>query len=1039
MKTLIISDNKTTANQFSTLLQKQNHNTTIATTGNKALQLINKGDFHLVFLELDMPDNESETILKKIRDRKPIIELPVILIIDHTLTTEAEKFFEFGANDFISKSPDEFLLKLRIKTLTELRLSCKTLHRDNETLQLKNAISNAFLSDTGKVFYQTVLDIALERCNSQYGYFGYIDPEDSALICPSMTFEVWDKCRIENKTIVFKEENWGGIWGESLKKKQSVLKNSRMVLPNGHIQLKNALAVPIIHNRQLIGQIVVADKPNDYTKNDKQKLEEICSYIAPLLASRLAGKKQKAELQYARKTVEEGEVIFRAVFENARDGILLANAQNKQFAMANHAICTMLGYTKEEIYGLSVNDIHPKNELPRIQTIFEKQLNNECILARNLPVKRKDNRIFYADISSSPVIIDEQKYLLAIFRDNTEQKKIREQIQMLSTVIEQTSSYVLITDLDGTIEYTNPAFTNITGYDFDEVKGKNPRILKSGKVKTEIYNQLWNTLKQGKSWKGEFINRRKNGEEFYEKAVISPIKNSDGTVIKYAAIKEDITEQKRNEKELLESANIIKATFDSTSENFFLVDREYNILAYNKTSAQNIQRIWNKTLKKGDNMSLYSNPANWEGVVKNTDKAFTGEKVQHELKIDYESGLTLWFHVKYLPVYDTDNKICAVSFTSNDITERKLAEQALRESEELFKQIAENINAVLYVYNPGSNKFLYVSPAFKKIWEMPLDKVMRNAGEFIKLVHPNDIKEFNEAVRKEMEEKVYFNKEYRIVMPDGRIKWIHSRNFPVYNQAGKPYRTVGIAENRTHLKEIEQKLRQANATKDKLLSIIGHDLKNPLSNIIGFTDLLEKHFDDSLNEKAKNFIHIINQSAHSLYSLIINLLTWSRSQRKLIQTHPEMYYLYPMVDNCLVTQHHAAHKKHIELVNAVPEKIKVYADKNLITTVVRNLISNAVKFTEQNGTITVGAEQNNKSVIVSVRDTGIGMDTETANNIFQFNKLNTRQGTDGEKGTGLGLIICKEFVEQNQGEIWVESSVGKGTTFYFSLPAHSQV
>ncbi|MGC9077326.1 MAG: ATP-binding protein [Candidatus Kapaibacteriota bacterium] len=236
------------------------------------------------------------------------------------------------------------------------------------------------------------------------------------------------------------------------------------------------------------------------------------------------------------------------------------------------------------------------------------------------------------------------------------------------------------------------------------------------------------------------------------------------------------------------------------------------------------------------------------------------------------------------------------------------------------------------------------------------------------------------------------------------------------------------------LRQSEQKLRELNATKDKFFSIIAHDLKNPIGAFKNVLELLYENFNDFTKEEILEFIEPLKESSTQLFSLLENLLLWSRAQTGRIQIEPIEFDIVDLIrQNINLLQLQAANKQ-IKIEMDVPERIFVLADINSITTVLRNLISNAIKFTKPNGKIVVSATSKNNFAEVCVEDTGVGMSKETMEKLFRIDVHHTSLGTANEKGTGLGLIVCKEFVEANGGQIWVESKEGKGSKFYFTIP-----
>ena len=232
----------------------------------------------------------------------------------------------------------------------------------------------------------------------------------------------------------------------------------------------------------------------------------------------------------------------------------------------------------------------------------------------------------------------------------------------------------------------------------------------------------------------------------------------------------------------------------------------------------------------------------------------------------------------------------------------------------------------------------------------------------------------------------------------------------------------------------EAKLREANATKDKFFSIIAHDLKNPIHNLINLSEILIHNFDSWDRETTNEFIQYINQSSKQGFNLLENLLEWSRAQTGEIKWHPKEIDLKEIQDTTVNLLSTTAKNKNIDLNTQIEEGMTAYADANMISTVIRNLLSNALKFTEQGGKVTIKAKKTIEFIEITVSDTGIGIDEEDIPKLFRLDVNHTTIGTAQEEGTGLGLILCKEFVEKNGGKIWVESELGKGSDFKFILP-----
>lgn len=464
------------------------------------------------------------------------------------------------------------------------------------------------------------------------------------------------------------------------------------------------------------------------------------------------------------------------------EGLLIHD--NGKIIDVNPACERMLGVDMDLIINSSVYDYihHDYRDMVRLRSEEKITGKYEALLVRS------DGSVFPAEIEANYITIKGKTFRAAAIRDITEQKRTEEQINKFLSAITQSPAAIVITDTNGNIEYVNPQFTTITGYSFDEAIGKNPRILKSGLTNPELYSALWHTLKEGNTWKGEILNKRKDGSLFWESATIAPIKNERGLTISYLAVKEDITSKKE-------------------------------------------------------------------------------------------------------------------------------AEQALIQS--------------------------------------------------------------------------------------------------------------------------QQKLQQVNATKDKFFSIIAHDLKNPFNIILGFADLLlqnHKEYDEDTRESVIKTIYDISLKT---FNLLENLLAWSRTQMGKIPFSPKVIDLQTLTNDSISLFKEIADKKKIKLTSMVTEDLSVFADRDMVATVLRNLIINGIKFTPREGRVIVRADKSaDNMILIEVKDSGIGINPEKIEVIFSVDRDWSEPGTEDETGTGLGLFLCKEFVEKNGGRIWVESEVSVGTSFYFTLPVN---
>lgn len=240
------------------------------------------------------------------------------------------------------------------------------------------------------------------------------------------------------------------------------------------------------------------------------------------------------------------------------------------------------------------------------------------------------------------------------------------------------------------------------------------------------------------------------------------------------------------------------------------------------------------------------------------------------------------------------------------------------------------------------------------------------------------------------------------------------------------------SKNLEALKNREQQLEKLNSDKDKFISILAHDLKNPFNALLGFTNMILTNIKEYDIQEIESLVEILNQTSKNTYNLLLDLLLWAQSQSGNLPFEP-IYLLFKDVYNEVVAPF-KNNPKNISITYIDETQIKVIADINMLKTILRNLISNAIKFTNNNGEIKVIAEQNSNNITITVSDNGVGIENNIISKLWDVSEKYSSKGTAGEKGSGLGLSLCKEFVEKHGGKIWVESEVGKGSDFKFTLP-----
>ena len=245
---------------------------------------------------------------------------------------------------------------------------------------------------------------------------------------------------------------------------------------------------------------------------------------------------------------------------------------------------------------------------------------------------------------------------------------------------------------------------------------------------------------------------------------------------------------------------------------------------------------------------------------------------------------------------------------------------------------------------------------------------------------------------------------------------------------------IEIKQSREKIRKTNEQLKELNATKDKFFSIIAHDLKNPFNTLLGFSKLLFENAPNYTTDQIQQYAQIMNHTAKQSYALLENLMQWAKSQTEKIKIIPRNSSMNELLSITIPIVNGSALKKNITIENNISTEDLVYADNSLTTTILRNILTNAIKFTHTNGKIIVSTQRKDDFLEVSITDTGVGIEPMNMDKLFRIDSKVTSHGTDNEEGTGLGLILCKEFVEKQGGTIWANSEVGKGSTFTFTLP-----
>lgn len=511
-----------------------------------------------------------------------------------------------------------------------------------------------------------------------------------------------------------------------------------------------------------------------------------------------------------------------------------------------------------------------------------------------------------------------------------------------------------------------------------------------------------------------------------------------------STLKKEISERKQAEDKLKESEQRLSFIIKGSRLGTWDWDLITNIVQRN--------HLWAEMLGyKLD--EIQQTPTQWLDLIHPDDKTKAWSDLQAHLagktelhEIDYrlrtKDNQYKWIHDQAMIVLrDANGKPLRMSGTHTDITERKQAEDALQKSEERLRLILSSLPVAIYIapVDPDIDLSM-ITGNVTALTGYTNEEFLSEPNFWRNHLHPDDFDRVMEEYSKASGQSG-LTIEYRWKMSDGKYKWIHDQNILKSDGASKEY--LGVFVDINDLKVAEQEIKDKNAQlslinaeKDKLFSIISHDLRSPVSGFLGLTSLLKDELNTISIPQLHEMVSAMHTSAGKVNDLLNDLLEWSRLQRGLTVLNPSVLSLKQIVDDSVSVILEQSKVKRIKVMNEIPVEMKVYADIHMLQIVMRNLLSNALKFTPKEGQIIISASSESEHLTrISISDTGIGMSPDLKSKLFKVNEKTSRKGTEGEPSSGLGLILCWEFIEKQNGRIWADSEEGKGSTFHFTVPA----
>ncbi|MFA6979643.1 MAG: PAS domain S-box protein [Ignavibacteriaceae bacterium] len=762
------------------------------------------------------------------------------------------------------------------------------------------------------------------------------------------------------------------------------------------------------------------------------------SYASPIwdeernkLIGIYGGAQDITEQKLAEEELRKSELHFRSVWENAASGMRLTD-ENGIIISVNNAFCELVGKPKEELVDFNLSVMYSVQHSNKVENEYLERFNARGVkqLIENEFILWNEKTYWFRVISSFIESEREKPLLLSVFTDITEQKLSEVEIKKLSQAVEQSAGSITITDINGNIEYVNKKFEEVTGYSYEEVKGKSTRILKSGLTSTEDYKKMWDTIKAGNEWRGTFHNKKKDGSLYWEATTISPMKNSTGKITNFLAIKDDITQDKIKEDQLMMSELHFRSIWENSLDGMRLADENGIIVSVNDAFARLFEKDKNEINGK-DIAVVYGEDSGFNDVT-----TFVNRFKDRTIQPFMERDITLW-NGKPMSVELTNSFIeiegqpPLLLSIFNNVTERVQNERLLKESNEFNTSLLKNAPFGMDIVNEDGT-ILFQSDNLKTLFSG--DAVGKKCWES----YSEDKIQCNDCPLKS---EIVVGKTSRI--QKGNL--IAGRTFEIFhtgiNFQGKKalletFMDVSSQkEAELEITAAKEKAEEANKVKTNFLENMSHELRTPMIPILGFTELMSAM---ELPDEVKSMATMMNKSANRLMDTLNIILDLAQIEKERVLLKPASTNLNKTVEEVCGLFQPIAKERNLYLRSEFStDAITVTTDERILRHAINNLINNGLKFTQKGGvTIKLSTQKSGDQnfALIQVCDTGIGIPKDKQNIIWEeFRQASEGIGRSFE-GNGLGLTITKNFIEQLKGEVWVESEIGKGSIFNIKLP-----
>jgi len=625
---------------------------------------------------------------------------------------------------------------------------------------------------------------------------------------------------------------------------------------------------------------------------------------------------------------------------------------------------------------------------------------------------------------------------LTVLKSGKVAETLKKEIAFRQAIEKSIPSGIAVVDDTGKQVYVNQSFCNLVGWKENELLNKYPPYVYWHTPEIEkINNAFQQTLNNNAPKEGfDLIFCNKTGKLIPVNVIISPFIQEDNKTFWLANVI-DITERKQAEQALKESEEKYRDLFENASNSIVIINLETGEhIDFNRNTYEHLGFTKDEFIK----LNLFDiETITPEEVAPFIEELQQTGRTKFETKHRKKSGELRDMQVNISKII-YKGKIAALGI-GHDITDRKQAEKALKDSETKFKEIINQINDGIVVFDE-QGKIVIFNKGAEQIFDLKAEDVLNSSIVDIQYQFaPPQFKDkaLIEKVIKgivTLQTPEIFNRiiDNETAISSGNIKNIQSIVFPIKFDNFNLF--CSVFRDTTEIKEYEKQLLQLNADKDSFIKILAHDLKSPFNSIIGFLDLLTKNIRKYDIDKIEKQINIVNNSAKNTFNLLEDILLWIRANSGKIPFEPQKLNFATICNEVIENLKLTANTKDITIKQFATDEIYIFADINMLNTVLRNIVSNSIKFTNKGGRIDIYAEKNHLNGIITISDNGVGIEPDKINKLFDISQINSRNGTENEKGTGLGLLLCKEFVEKHSGKIWVESELGKGSDFKFTMP-----